>query len=403
MDSRSTQASTPANPPGTKRSTLRTWLLRLVLSAGSAFAALLVGEAWARGAELAPPALEGRNKPLCRPRKDDSGLRYELVPNRRTTQVVSAWGASPQRQVQYSVNRQGFRGELAPIPKPAGEFRIVVVGDSFVFGSVVDDPETFPAQLESRLAERFGPDRVRVINLGVPGYQARQYRATLKRRVARFEPDLVLINFYVNDPIPTPPTHKGPIDDPDPIPRSSAQKWIDRLGLGGKTWELADDAPWQRRAVNQLQRSSKLFDRISNDLFQSLLYESNMQAHLHRWRKGGAGFARILETLGLASRLSHRNDFELHVSMYPMLSKLDDYPLADAHARVGAACALRGVTFHDFLPALAGRDPATLWAHEMDHHPNAACHALVAGVLAEALADGIAAKVTAEAPQSVGR
>ncbi|HET6278328.1 MAG TPA: GDSL-type esterase/lipase family protein [Candidatus Polarisedimenticolia bacterium] len=89
------------------------------------------------------------------------------------------------------VNSHGARGdEEYPLAKPAGEKRIVVVGDSFTFGEGVPDDEVYTALLQRQL------DGVRVINLGVLGYGTDQQYLRLRRDGFAFDPDLVILAFF---------------------------------------------------------------------------------------------------------------------------------------------------------------------------------------------------------------
>jgi hypothetical protein len=316
---------------------------------------------------------------------DSTGLRFELTPDKRTQQRLSGWRGRPAHTIRYSVNVEGHRGALVSHPKPDGEYRIVVIGDSFVFGSLVDDDETFPFQLERALDD----PRVRVVNLGVPGFQIRQTLATLELRVPSFEPDLVLMNLFLNDAMPTPMTFDERVEETDAPPESSALRWVKRLGLTGGAWDAGELTPAQRWS-QALRHRSALADLFADRLYRRLFASHNLSAHVHRWRPEGEGWARILAALDRAAALSDERGFELHVSFYPMLIALDDYPLAGVHERLAAACAERGVVFHDLLEPLAGRDAQTLWAHERDHHPNARCNALVAEHLARSLEPRVA-------------
>ncbi len=96
-----------------------------------------------------------------------------------------------------TVNALGFRGAEVALPKPAGRRRIVLLGDSVTVGLGVGDQDTFGAQLESEL--RRGGHDVDVVNLAVSGYNTRQEVGLLARHLARLEPDLVLLGFYIND------------------------------------------------------------------------------------------------------------------------------------------------------------------------------------------------------------
>lgn len=82
-------------------------------------------------------------------------------------------------KVEYRLNSFGLRGPPFPIEKPSGAIRIAVVGDSFVFGSGVEEPDTLPAKLTSRLRDRFPAAMVEVLNLGVPGNNLSSHLAWL--------------------------------------------------------------------------------------------------------------------------------------------------------------------------------------------------------------------------------
>ena len=98
--------------------------------------------------------------------------------------------------VEYAVNSDGFRDAPRAQRKPAGALRILVLGDSVAFGFGVAQEESFPAQLEARLA-RGG--RAEVLNFGVGGYNPYTEAALLADRGLSFEPDLVLVQFSIND------------------------------------------------------------------------------------------------------------------------------------------------------------------------------------------------------------
>src|SRR5262245_35814321 len=63
-------------------------------------------------------------------------------------------------------NSRGMVGPEVPGSKPSGEFRVVVLGDSYAVGGQVPYEQTFPAVLEQDLRQA-GHTNVRVINAGV--------------------------------------------------------------------------------------------------------------------------------------------------------------------------------------------------------------------------------------------
>lgn len=91
------------------------------------------------------------------------------------------------RERNLSVGAQGARGtRIYANPKPSDVYRILCVGDSFVFGHGVDDADAFPAQLES-----LNP-KLESVNLGVTGYSTGQAWLMAERGVKEFAPDLTL-------------------------------------------------------------------------------------------------------------------------------------------------------------------------------------------------------------------
>ncbi len=112
------------------------------------------------------------------------------------------WEMVPGEHYTYQhpvhVNRMGLRGPEIE-EKRAGEFRILALGDSLVYGQGVGDDDTLPAQLERVLAERDPEHRWTVVNAGHRAYDTRQELALLEELGERIDPDLVILFWYRND------------------------------------------------------------------------------------------------------------------------------------------------------------------------------------------------------------
>jgi lysophospholipase L1-like esterase len=100
---------------------------------------------------------------------------------------------------EISTNSAGFRTAEFAKAKPPRTFRIVCLGDSWTFGSNVDQDKAYPQQLTALLERNFPRAHFEVLNLGVMGYSSYQGLQLLKRQVLDFDPDLVLIGFAMND------------------------------------------------------------------------------------------------------------------------------------------------------------------------------------------------------------
>jgi hypothetical protein len=105
----------------------------------------------------------------------------------------------PHRQwFNYWTNALGFNDEEFTVPKPTGRFRIMAVGDSFTFG-LVPYPQNVMTLLEASLRAAC-PDRdLDLLNFGIGGTNATDYRTLIELAFATYEPDLVLINFYAGN------------------------------------------------------------------------------------------------------------------------------------------------------------------------------------------------------------
>lgn len=96
-------------------------------------------------------------------------------------------------KVAYQVNRWGLRGGDFEEAKGAGVARVAIVGDSFVFGSGVEEDGTLAAQLGARLAERFPGARLQVVNLGIPGNNLRSHLAAARVAEEKLGADVVVM------------------------------------------------------------------------------------------------------------------------------------------------------------------------------------------------------------------
>lgn len=154
----------------------------LRVAAGVALA-LLLSEALLRTAGYTPAAREEARweeveaHPLLR--RNRAHDVAELIPG-------ASWVS--EAGVEYRINSLGMRG---PEPAPSGP-RLLLLGDSVPFGSLVAQEETFAALL--------GEAGRSVLNGGVPGYALADYpRALRARDWHAWRPDGVLLCICLND------------------------------------------------------------------------------------------------------------------------------------------------------------------------------------------------------------
>lgn len=126
---------------------------------------------------------------------DVSTVRYDLdkeigsmlVPNQR-----SRW-VNQDYDVEIITNSAGFHDVEHSIEKVKGQYRIVVLGDSFIEGLQVPIENGFTRQLEVELQKKWRDRQVEVINLGLSGLGPAQYYHILKKKGLRYRPDIVIM------------------------------------------------------------------------------------------------------------------------------------------------------------------------------------------------------------------
>lgn len=102
---------------------------------------------------------------------------------------------TPESTVSISINSRGLRDREHV--EGYGGTTILGLGDSFAFGTGVEVEYIFLRKLEDMLNKQ--QKQCRVVNAGVPGYGTDQEYIFLKQEGIRYNPDLVIVNFYLND------------------------------------------------------------------------------------------------------------------------------------------------------------------------------------------------------------
>jgi hypothetical protein len=115
-----------------------------------------------------------------------------LIPNStfRHTSMDGSW--------EFRTNAQGFRdNENYEYQKPAGQRRVLVLGDSHTQGFEVRQSATFSKLLEQRLRAK-GID-TQVLNTGISGFGTAEELMFLEHEGMKYHPDAVVLAFFGND------------------------------------------------------------------------------------------------------------------------------------------------------------------------------------------------------------
>jgi len=314
---------------------MKTVAWNVTLTALITFALLAGVEGWLR--YTIPPMQEGRLYEYSAQSK-----RFKLMKPLADMRIFGA---------RVQTNDQGFRDRQANIPaKQPGEFRIVVLGDSFTFGPGVEYEHLYTSLLGSRLA-RSHPE-VKVINLAVEGYNIIQYEAVLEEVGLRLKPDLVLLALF--------PVNDFEMDDYD---------HHRRLAEGGEV-----HLPWYLSLYvyrGYLYRIPDLAHKVLNRARPS---PSTAGPDLG-WQLNVAALKQI-HTLTLSSHLP------LTVALLPHTKGFETQ--RKIFARVEEVCAAELLECLDLLESFrtAGVRDGSLVLNAIDSHPNEEYHRLMSAQLA---------------------
>ena len=104
--------------------------------------------------------------------------------------------------VDYITNKEGFRTDRPDRfyvrPKPAGVFRILLIGPSFAFGWANDYADSYGVQVKEALGRSgaFGEKNIEVINAGIPSLHGLKQKNWCENEGCSYEPDLVILMHY---------------------------------------------------------------------------------------------------------------------------------------------------------------------------------------------------------------
>lgn len=276
----------------------------------------------------------------------------------------------------YRLNSLELRDEELT-PKPPGHRRVLVLGDSFTFGlGVEDEAAVFPAILERRLGALEGLDGgVEVLNGGLPGSLTADWVKLWDVVAPRFEPDLVLLVFFLRDgtEISSIPDFFGRIRREIVVRNRRSQLY--RHSYLYRLWRD--------------QRDRARVARLYTERFRAAYFGDD--AETAEWRRARTHLLRIRDA-------ARARGAEVALVVFPILVELDArYPFREICELVEAFGRASDMPVHSLLPAFLGRSAPDLWVSALDQHPNAEGHAIAAESLLPFVA-GLLAKEPGGAP-----
>jgi lysophospholipase L1-like esterase len=250
--------------------------------------------------------------------------------------------------VDVSINSDGFRDGEYTVERN-DKYRIVVLGDSLTFGWGVEKADIYEVLLEQMLSETRPTE---MINTGHGNYNTQQQLNLFKDKGLKYNPDKVVVFFFINDAEVTP----------------VRSKWTAIARLRSVTFL------WSRmRGLLTRSDTGATFESFYSDL-----YEDDQP-----------GFITLKESFVELHGICEERGIELQVIMIPELHNLIDYPFGAEYAKVFDFLIENDIPVIDLTKDFAGyENPPELWVALDDAHPNARAHRMIAEFSYDFIAHG---------------
>ena len=127
---------------------------------------------------------------------------WDVVPDPLVARLARRDAVVTQAQVEVRTNNAGLRSSRPFTKKDPDSFRIVCLGDSYVFGQGAPETDRFCDQIEAFYRDRGITARGKAIEtyaVGIGGWTAVQEATYLSTRISAYEADVVLVLTVMND------------------------------------------------------------------------------------------------------------------------------------------------------------------------------------------------------------
>ena len=270
---------------------------------------------------------------------DDPRIGHEHGPNREAHLMG----------VKVETNSKGQRDREIPYERTPGVLRIAMVGDSVTMGWGVPFESLFSKRIE-RLYEKAGT-KAEVVNLGVGNWNTVQEVRYFLTKGYKYNPDIVVLNYFVNDAEPTPENREKP-------------GWLLRNCYS---------CVFFKGRLDSLLRQATTKQNWSD--YYLGLYDGGKS---EGWLAAKAAIKQLAD-------YCEENNIELLIAHLPELHDVQNYRFGIVTELVRQTANENKVPFVDLLPNLQFQASEDLWVTPPDPHPNAFANELIAAGLFNAL------------------
>ncbi|MEK6984229.1 MAG: SGNH/GDSL hydrolase family protein [Nanoarchaeota archaeon] len=256
------------------------------------------------------------------------------------------------------LNKDGYRDIDSSYFKQKNTKRIVGLGDSFTFGTGIKNVnDTYLEELESLLNEKSEYKKYEVLNFGKAGVDSEFEVQILKNDALRYNPDIIIVGFVLND-----------------------FRDFEYQKKGGNFYLFWFDTFLKRYSylynfVNKGFNIALEAAAIKKSYYQTILdsFKSEKNKKLNE------------EYFKEFKKISRENNSTLVIAIFPFIHQLDKYPFAEQHKVISQMANENGIIIIDLLPYFKGINEKKLVVSKFDNHPNELGHRIAAEAIYEKL------------------
>jgi len=267
----------------------------------------------------------------------------------------------PGNTISHAHNSIGWRDAEHTLEKPNGVFRILGLGDSYLWGQGVKREDICLNKLPGLLESSLDGTTIETINAGISAYNTVDQREQFVNKAVHYNPDLVILHFVLND-----------------VEQQSNQQ-------GPKVEFFASHAS-PGRPSDQLSELSCLWSWSRHRLLSYIQSEQYIRESINSLAADHPGWLACQGALADIKKTCARKGASFCVVVFPFYFRLDgDYPFQPVHTAIVEHCQSLGIDVLDLRDAYRDFSGPELWVHPTDEHPNEIAHEIAAQEISQFL------------------
>ena len=285
------------------------------------------------------------------------GVPFATIRSRYASNMRGTLGTN--RVVDHVLNSRGWRDVEHSVTKPARTYRILGLGDSYLFGQGVEFREICLNRLGELLAKQFPEQTVEVINTGVSGYNTADELRLLEDCGLAYQPDLVILHFVLNDVEPDLTLHHD-----------------HQVEFFVNFTSIFQQPDW-------LSQHSELWGFLRQRTLESLTARNYIHDCLRSFEEDSSKWEQCRKAILEIRNRCQETKTPLFIVIFPFFYELDrDYPFQPIHEVVHRFCETEAIPVLDLRDNYRQYRGPEMWVDASDPHPNARAHAIAAQAIA---------------------